>query len=123
MAKPVRVGELEGAVMNVVWATPDGVTAREIVSALPGPELAITTVLTVLDRLQRKGMVERERIGRAHRYTAARSREDFLSALMSDALDSTDDRGAVLARFIGAMRPDDTDTLRKLLRRRTTGGG
>jgi len=123
MAKPVRVGELEGAVMNVVWATPDGVTAREIVSALPGPELAITTVLTVLDRLQRKGMVERERVGRAHRYTAARSREDFLSALMSDALDSTDDRGAVLARFIGAMRPDDTDTLRKLLRRRTTGGG
>jgi predicted transcriptional regulator len=123
MAKPVRVGELEGAVMNVVWATPDGVTAREIVSALPGPELAITTVLTVLDRLQRKGMVERERVGRAHRYTAARSREDFLSALMSDALDSTDDRGAVLARFLGAMRPDDTDTLRKLLRRRTAGGG
>ena len=123
MAKPVRVGELEGAVMNVVWATPDGATAREIVSALPGPELAITTVLTVLDRLQRKGMVERERVGRAHRYTAARSREDFLSALMSDALDSTDDRGAVLARFLGAMRPDDTDTLRKLLRRRTAGGG
>ena len=123
MAKQVRVGELEGAVMNVLWRTPEGMTAREVLTALPGPELAVTTVLTVLDRLQRKGMVERKREGRAHRYTAARSREDFLSALMSDALDSTDDRSAVLARFVGSMRPDDTDVLRHLLRKRRGSAG
>ncbi len=113
-----RVGELEGAVMAVLWERPDGATGREVLEALPGAPLAITTVLTVLDRLQRKEMVERQREGRAHRYFAAQSREDFLSELMAEALGQSDDRGAVLARFVGRMQEDDTDQLRSLLRRR-----
>src|SRR5882757_627885 len=106
MAKTVRVGELEGSVMAVLWARPAGATAREVLEVLPGPELAITTVLTVLDRLQHKGMVSREKDGRAHRYAATGSRADFVSGLMADALDSSDDRGAVLARFVGSMHTD-----------------
>jgi predicted transcriptional regulator len=120
VAKQVRVGELEGAVMAVLWNTPLGATAREVLDGLPGPELAITTVLTVLDRLQRKGMVEREREGRAHRYAATHSRAEFLSGLMADALNSSDDRGAVLARFLGTIGSDDTDVLRDLLRNPAT---
>ncbi len=118
MAKQVRVGELEQAVMAVLWESPGGATGREVLEALPGPELAITTVLTVLDRLQRKGLVAREREGRAHRYAATHSRADFLSGLMADALNSSDDRGAVLARFVGSMDSGDTDVLRDLLRNR-----
>ena len=118
MTKPVRVGELERAVMSVLWEMPDGATARDVLSALPGPELAVTTVLTVLDRLQKKNLVRRDRDGRAHRYYPMRSRAEFLSDLMVQALDSSDDRGAVLARFIGTMPEDDTATLRALLRRR-----
>lgn len=117
MAKQVRVGELEGAVMAVLWDAADGATGREVLDQLPGPELAITTVLTVLDRLQRKGMVRRERQARAHRYYAAQSRSSFLSGLMADALNSSDDRGAVLARFVGTIGEDDTEALRGLLRR------
>ena len=120
MTKPVRVGELEGAVMAVLWDAPQGATARDVLDALPGPELAITTVLTVLDRLQRKGMVARTREGRAHRYAATHSRADFLSGLMADALNSSDDRGAVLARFLGTIGSADTDVLRDLLRKPQT---
>ena len=117
MARQIRVGELESAVMAVLWDTPDGATAREVVDTLPGPELAITTVLTVLDRLQHKGMVSRTKDGRAHRYAATHSRAEFLSGLMADALERSDDRGAVLARFVGSMAADDTDLLRSLLRK------
>ena len=113
-------GELEGAVLAVLWDTPDGATARDALAALPGPELAITTVLTVLDRLQSKGMVRREREGRAHRYFAARTREDYLSDVMAEALGRSDDRAAVLARFVGSMPDEDTEALRRLLRRRGT---
>ena len=116
MGKQPRVGELEQAVMAVLWESPDGATARHVLDALPGPELAITTVLTVLDRLQRKGLVRREREGRAHRYFAESTRAEFLSRVMAEALDSSADRGAVLARFIGGMRPSDTAALRALLR-------
>src|SRR5919205_1508617 len=116
MGRPVRVGELENAVMAVLWANPDGTTARGVLEALPGPELAVTTVLTVLDRLGRKGLVRREPEGRGHRYFAAQSRVDFLTAVMADALDSSDDRGALLARFVGSIGADDTHLLRRLLR-------
>ena len=43
MTKQVRVGELESAVMAVLWDAPHGATAREVLDTLPGPELAITT--------------------------------------------------------------------------------
>jgi predicted transcriptional regulator len=112
------MGDLERAVMTVLWDSADGASAQEIRSALDGPELAVTTVLTVLTRLTRKGLVVRSEGGRAHRYFASRPRAEFLSELMTEALQSTDDRGAVLAKFLGSIGPEDTDVLRGLLRRR-----
>jgi predicted transcriptional regulator len=110
-------GELERAVMSVLWDHTQGVTAQQVRAALDPPEPAITTVLTVLTRLSAKGLVHRVEDGRAHRYFASRSREEFLSELMADALGragGADDRGAVLARFVGTMSPDDADALRRL---------
>jgi predicted transcriptional regulator len=110
-----RDGDLERAVLVALWDRPGGASAREVADALPGRELAITTVLTVLNRLRRKGMVRREPVGRAHRYFAARSRAQFLSGLMADALDQSDDRAAVLATFVGRMDPGDAAALREAL--------
>lgn len=114
------MGDLERAVMAVLWDHPDGATAQEVRAGLDGPELAVTTVLTVLTRLTRKDLVTRTADGRAHRYFAARTRDEFLSDLMADALGSAAsaaERGAVLARFVGAIDPDDADALRRLVRR------
>jgi predicted transcriptional regulator len=111
------MGELEKAVMAVLWDRPHGASAQDIRAALEGSDLAVTTVLTVLTRLSRKKMVTRTADGRAHRYFAARSREEFLSELMADALGQADDRDAVLARFVGTIDSADADRLRKLVRR------
>jgi predicted transcriptional regulator len=110
------LGELERAVMEVLWAAPEPCTARDVQDGLAERALATTTVLTVLGRLERKGLVGRERNGRAHRYAAAGTREDHIAALMRDALDGAPDRGAVLARFLGGMPPDDQAAVRDLLR-------
>jgi predicted transcriptional regulator len=113
------LGALERAVMEILWAaaqTSRSCTARDVQDALADRELATTTVLTVLGRLERKGLVVRARDGRAHRYHAAGTREDHIAALMRDALDGAPDRGAVLARFLGGMPPDEQATLRDLLR-------
>ena len=111
------MGELERAVLAVLWAHPDGATAQDVRAGLDDRELAVTTVLTVLGRLRGKGLVTRTEHGRAHRYRAARTREEFLSELMADALGQADDRGAVLARFVGSMNPADSDALRNLVRK------
>ena len=113
------LGELERAVMETLWAAtaaPRGHTARDVRDALAERDLATTTVLTVLGRLERKGLVKRERDGRAYRYRATGTREDHIAALMRDALDAAPDRGAVLARFLGAMPPEEQAALRDLLR-------
>lgn len=110
------LGELERAVMDVLWAAPEPCTAQDVRDALPERELATTTVLTVLGRLQRKGLLARDRDGRAHRYRPAGTREEHIAALMRDALDAAPDRGAVLAQFLGSMATEDQEALRDLLR-------
>ena len=57
--------------MDALWdmsvALPSSTfTARDVASTLPNH--AYTTVLTVLDRLTRKGIVERIRDGKTHHY-------------------------------------------------------
>ena len=109
------LGELERAVMEALWSATGPVTARDVQDALANRELATTTVLTVLGRLERKGLVSRERAGRAHRYRPVASREDHVAELMRDALDATPNRGAALARFLGSIPADERDALRDLL--------
>ena len=113
-------GELERAVLGVLWSAPGPVSAREVLTTLSqedqgGRRLAVTTVLTVLDRLRRKGLARRERDGRAHRYEAAISREAYVADLMMEALGQAPDRGAALNRFLGSVTATDADHLRRAL--------
>jgi predicted transcriptional regulator len=113
------LGDLERAVMDVLWdvvpGTSDGVTVREVADALDGRELAYTTVMTVLDRLAGKGMVQREREGRAWRYRAAASREAHIAQLMLDALDLGGSRDAALVRFARSVTGTEAEVLRAAL--------
>jgi predicted transcriptional regulator len=110
-------GQLERAVLDVLWTSEGSVTAKDVVTALAERDLAVTTVLTVLDRLGRKGLVARERDGRAHRYRAAISREDYIADLMLEALGQAPDRDATLTRFLGGVSSAEADHLRRVLRR------
>ncbi|GAB3065574.1 BlaI/MecI/CopY family transcriptional regulator [Micromonospora schwarzwaldensis] len=114
-----RLGDLERAVMDVLWdsvpAASDGVTVREVADALDGRELAYTTVMTVLDRLAGKGMVQREREGRAWRYRPAATREAHIAQLMLDALDLGGSRDAALVRFARSVTGTEADVLRSAL--------
>ena len=51
MAKHASLGDLEQAVMDVLWSTDSGLTVREVLAGLTGRDLAYTTVMTVLSRL------------------------------------------------------------------------
>ncbi|RZT82603.1 putative transcriptional regulator [Micromonospora violae] len=114
-----RLGDLERAVMDVLWdvvpGTSDGVTVREVADALDGRELAYTTVMTVLDRLAGKGMVQREREGRAWRYRPSASREAHIAQLMLDALDLGGSRDAALVRFARSVTGIEAEVLRAAL--------
>jgi predicted transcriptional regulator len=112
------LGELERSIMDLLWDSGETLTAYELQERLVADgakQLAPTTVLTVLSRLETKGFVTRERSSRPHRYQAAASREDHMAELMHEVLGGAADRVAVLERFVGQVSPDEAATLRKLL--------
>jgi len=110
-----RLGELERAVMDVLWAHDAPVSVRTVHDELSGRDLAYTTVMTVLTRLADKGFAARERDGRAWLYGASASRERYVAQLMLDALGQTSDRGAALASFARAVSDEDAEQLRRSL--------
>ena len=101
--------------MQVLWAAREPVPARAVADALADRGLAYTTWLTVLGRLEGKGLVRRSRDGRAHSYVAVESREDVVAGLMQQALGQTDDREAALQRFVRSVSPDEAEALRRAL--------
>lgn len=101
--------------MQVLWAARGPVTARSVADALTDRGLAYTTWLTVLARLEAKGLVRRSRDERAHSYVAVESREDVVAGLMQQALGQTDDREAALQRFVRSVSIDEAEALRRAL--------
>src|SRR5712672_3168733 len=97
-------GELEAAIMDQVWAAGRPVLVREIHDGLrPEREPAYNTVLTVVEILFRKGWLARDRDGRAFRYRATQSREDYTAGL------------ATLRRFVRRIDPAEAAELRAML--------
>lgn len=108
-------GELERAITEVLWAAQEPMTARAVVDALPERNLALTTVLTVLGRLEGKGLVLRDRDGRAHTYRPAAAREEHTADLIRQVLDSSGDRSGALVHFVESASAADLDILRRAL--------
>ncbi len=119
MTRMNRLGDLERSVMDLLWDADEPQTVRQVHDALCAHrELAYTTVMTVLQRLARKGLVAQLRDDRAHRYAPVDSRDDLVAALMVDALDQAADPGgrrAALMNFVERVGTDEADTLRRAL--------
>ena len=87
------LGELETAVMELLWRTP-GQTVNEVEEQLRHRrEIAHTTVLTTLDRMHAKGYLTREKQGKAFVYAPRYTREEFERGVAQEVL------GALLGQF------------------------
>ena len=101
--------------MDVLWESTEPLTVRQVGLRLTDRELAHTTVMTVLDRLAKKGIARRQRDGRAWRYQAAADREAYVTELMLHALDQTGARSAALASFARRVSGAEAQVLRRAL--------
>lgn len=110
------LGDLEGAVMEVLWRTGRPARVRDMLEQLDtGKPLAYTTVMTVLDNLYRKGWVQRQQDGRAYRYEPALSREDAAVRALRDVLNASGDPEAALLHFAASASDQEADLLRNAL--------
>jgi predicted transcriptional regulator len=106
-------GELESAIMDVVWAGEGAYLVREVRERLDyNRAVAYTTVMTVMNILHGKGVLRREKHGRAWRYWPAESREEHDARLMAEVLRSGGDRRVTMLRFVERVTDEELASLR-----------
>lgn len=112
------LGPLEERVLELLWRSAAERSVREVQEELVG-DLAYTTVMTTLDRLYKKGLLQRRREGLAYRYAARESREAFAAGLVRGWLDRLLRRHSatpLLASFVDAVGEHDRQLLPELER-------
>jgi BlaI family penicillinase repressor len=103
---------LELDCMNTLWPMGEG-TVREIRERLAERRpRAYTTIMTIMDRLARKGVVERRKVGRAYSYRANLSVEDARAQALGQVLENFfgGSREALLAQLGSNLQPARPDT-------------
>jgi len=89
----IRFGPLEISVMEILWTRGEA-SVHDVTSRLARP-LAYTTVMTTLDRLYKKGLLQRRKAERAFLYSARLTRQAFEQRRAGD----------LLAGFLSGPRP------------------
>ena len=124
MARPTNPSNLELKALSVLWHEGPS-TVAAVHEALPDKrERAYTTVLSVMQNLERKNLVKHSRVGRANIYQAAypqevivqRATHDFLTNAFGGRLGE-----AVLAILsAGTLTPEEKTNIERELQRHTT---
>jgi len=113
------LGALERAVMSIAWREGD-ISVREACNRLR-VNVAYTTVMTTMDRLFKKGLLTRRKVGRAFVYRAAATRKELEGAVASELVQSLlhrDDNEPlpVLSSLVDAVSDRDRALLDELER-------
>jgi predicted transcriptional regulator len=113
------LGKLERKVMDEAWRC-RLLSVREIYQHFD-ERIAYTTLMTTLDRLYKKGLLERRKDGRAFLYSPRVTREEFKQGIAEDVIDillGQNGEGAepVLACIVDAVSERDRDLLDELER-------
>lgn len=111
------LGHLEEDIMEALWMR-DGATGKDVLSGLNSnnKKVAYTTVLTVLERLSKKGLVKKEKINGSYKFTPAYSKADFSRIVSKEVLKGVLDMGGgyASANFVDAIAESDPNELERL---------
>lgn len=112
-------GSLEVRVLEALWERPQPQSVRDLQPAFEGT--AYTTLMTTLDRLHRKGVLDREKVGRAFVYRARHSRDALRTSLAGAALsavfgDRAKELQPILSFFVETVSREDREALAALER-------
>lgn len=84
-----KLTESETQVMNALWSLPgEKGFSSEIMSRMPEPKPALTTLLTFLKILKQKGFVDSEKMGKSQLFSAHMSKEDYTRLFLHDVKDT-----------------------------------
>ena len=113
----IALGKLEKQVLNEAWRRGE-LSVRDVYVTF-GEKIAYTTLMTTLDRLHKKRLLDRRKDGRAFLYLPAMSREEFEHGIREDVIDGLLGSGAegvepVLACIVDTVSERDRELLDEL---------
>jgi len=114
-----RLGSLERDVLTMVWDRGDS-SVRDVCARL-ATAVAYTTVMTTMDRLFKKGLLSRRKVGRAFIYTATATRNELEGAVAAELVQGLLQRGGdaplpILSSLVDAVSDRDRALLDELER-------
>jgi len=119
MGKATELGELQLEILRVLWKKKEA-SAADVHAALGGRrDLAITTVSTILTRLEKRGIVSHRTVGRTFVYRPTITEASVRSSMLRSLVDSmfSRDPTAVVSQLLTSrdISPGDLDRMRELI--------
>jgi len=110
-------GQLEAELLSALRDADTPLSVKELQARLNRPTPAVTTIITVLERMRSKELVDRAASGgRSYQYFPTRSRVDQATVSIQHALELAGDRHAALLLLAGTLTDDDREVLRGALK-------
>jgi predicted transcriptional regulator len=111
-----QLGSLESELMERIWARGES-SVGDLHAELAG-RLAYTTIMTTADRLYKKGVLDRRKVGKAFLYVARFSEKEYHERLAQHlfgmVLHDGKNSNVVLSGFVDAVTEADRKMLEKL---------
>jgi predicted transcriptional regulator len=119
------LGELEAEVMDCLWATPESSVKGVWETISRKRALAYTTIMTTMDRLYQKGLLQRVKAGKAFFYEPRISRQEFEEILTEEVLRglagaSSEPLMSAFLDLLSEKDPFSLDRLEAMIRQRRT---
>lgn len=109
-------GPLEAKIMDILWDN-EQMTIKEVQSVLEKEKSTnFNTVMTVMNRLVEKGILDRKVVGRSSYYNPIQSRQDFLNTQSKEMTHELMDEfgNVVVSHMLDALEDVDDDLVAKL---------
>jgi predicted transcriptional regulator len=102
MEKPIKPTEKELEILQVMWGK-EAISVKEVHESLGGEEVnGYTTILKLMQIMNEKGLVTRERSGKLHLYEAVHS-QVFMQEQMVDKMITTVFQGSTASLVMSAL--------------------
>lgn len=110
----LRLNEKEEQIMQVLWRM-ERAFVKEILAELPEPKPPITTVSSIVRKLEGEGLIGHEAFGKTHRYYPIVKKSEYRRSFFRDFMDNYfgGSPRQVLSYFVKEedMDPEDLERL------------
>ena len=119
MSKFHRPGDLQLAIMQVLWEKGRATVAEVHRALLPSRGLALTTIATMLSKMEKKGVLKHHQSGRQYVYQPTVDRHEVHRSMVGDLVDRlfAGDAAALVSHLLAEREidPDELDQIKAMI--------